>query len=192
MIIKYRKKPVIIEAVEYTPENKHLAVNFCHGQITNDKVSDDDNDVTEYIRIDTLEGSMLASVGDYIIKGVQGEFYPCKPDIFHATYDIMTAKPSDTDKALEKILYKLLALAPGEVTELDSDIDTAITAIKRLMTEDGQGEKRALLERLKAKQGTCYDCTHDDIPSGETVNFIDVSAIDAELRLLDGGTESKG
>ena len=39
------------------------------------------------LRIQTLEGSMIASVGDYIIKGVKGEFYPCKPDIFEMTYE---------------------------------------------------------------------------------------------------------
>ena len=43
--------------------------------------------IPEYIAIDTLEGTMKASVGDWIIKGVQGEFYPCKPDIFDATYE---------------------------------------------------------------------------------------------------------
>ena len=42
---------------------------------------------TEHLRIRTLEGTMRAEVGDYIIKGVQGEFYPCKPDIFAATYE---------------------------------------------------------------------------------------------------------
>ena len=41
-----------------------------------------------FIRIPTLEGTMVASVGDYVIKGVNGEFYPCKPDIFHKTYEV--------------------------------------------------------------------------------------------------------
>ena len=41
------------------------------------------------LKIKTLEGYMIANIGDYIIKGVHGEFYPCKPDIFHKTYDII-------------------------------------------------------------------------------------------------------
>lgn len=43
----------------------------------------------ECIRIDTLEGTMRATAGDYVIRGVKGEFYPCKPDIFEATYELV-------------------------------------------------------------------------------------------------------
>lgn len=49
------------------------------------------------ISIDTLEGSMEAEIGDYIIKGVHGEIYPCKPDIFHKTYELI-----DTEEILEE------------------------------------------------------------------------------------------
>ena len=77
--MKYVKKPVIIDAVKYDGTNVEEIVRF-----TNKTVKYDG----ETMEIETLEGTMKASVGDYIIKGVNGEFYPCKPDIFKKTYDI--------------------------------------------------------------------------------------------------------
>ena len=76
--MKYRKKPVVIEAIQWNGNNGEEIVNFV-GLVgyTNG----------ENIIIPTLEGDMLASKGDYIIKGIKGEFYPCKPDIFEATYE---------------------------------------------------------------------------------------------------------
>ena len=75
---KYRKKPVIIEAVQYNGENIAEISEF----VTNRGMSFDGE-----LKIETLEGTMIASIGDYIIKGVKGEFYPCKPDIFEQTYE---------------------------------------------------------------------------------------------------------
>ena len=80
---KYVKKPIVIEAIQYTGENTEDVVNFItdrHCTILNDK----------RILINTLEGNIEASPNDYIIKSVQGEFYPCKPDIFKSTYDLIT------------------------------------------------------------------------------------------------------
>ena len=77
----YRKKPVVIEAIQYQREDNILTVQEFVGESL--KYNPDDN---EYYII-TLEGNMKASVGDWIIKGVQGEFYPCKPDIFEKTYE---------------------------------------------------------------------------------------------------------
>jgi len=79
---KYRKMPVVIEAMLYNGENANKVAAWCGGEVTDDSVRDDDQDVTTYVRIKTLEGDMLAAPGDYVIKGVNGEFYPCKPDIF--------------------------------------------------------------------------------------------------------------
>ena len=83
--MKYRKKPVEIEAVQFidTPERICEIAKFVGGYL---RVNYEDKD-NPYIPIETLEGTMKASVGDYIIKGVNGEFYPCKPDIFVKTYD---------------------------------------------------------------------------------------------------------
>lgn len=79
MVSKYRKKPVVIEAVQFTRVNDPEVKDFL-------KV-DDWYYSHNMIHIPTLEGTMEASIGDWIIKGVQGEFYPCKPDIFEATYE---------------------------------------------------------------------------------------------------------
>lgn len=74
---KFKKKPVVIEAIQLTSDNKDEILSFCKdAKIDGEKVL-----------IDTLEGTMEASIGDFIIKGVKGEFYPCKPDIFNATYN---------------------------------------------------------------------------------------------------------
>ena len=79
--MKYRKKPVIIDAIEWKGRNRYEISEFCG--LDNYYFSDDQKELF----IPTLEGSMKANVGDYIIKGVNGEFYPCKPDIFHKTYE---------------------------------------------------------------------------------------------------------
>ena len=77
----YRKKPVVIEAVQWTGEN--LAEVLVFAQLGNASYSDQVG-----LIIHTLEGDHKALPGDFIIKGVQGEFYPCKPDIFLATYEV--------------------------------------------------------------------------------------------------------
>ncbi|MFR8744144.1 MAG: hypothetical protein ACLVEW_02830 [Peptoniphilus sp.] len=77
--MKYRKKPVEIEAIKYEKEHIARALDFCNKL----RYSPFDN---EYY-VDTLEGFMRVTEGDFIIKGVNGEFYPCKPDIFEKTYE---------------------------------------------------------------------------------------------------------
>ena len=97
--MRYRKKPVIVEALQWNGNNvidiynfledknvetqyevnsegKNFYIDFSRGQC-----------VTGDLMIKTLEGTMKADIGDYIIKGVNGEFYPCKPDIFEKTYE---------------------------------------------------------------------------------------------------------
>lgn len=89
--LKYRKKPVEIEAMHFaknSPPGRGTEIaHWCGGRFITDVKPSDHTDVRYAIQIPTLEGVMEASEGDYIIKGVQGEFYPCKPDIFDATYD---------------------------------------------------------------------------------------------------------
>ncbi len=78
MITKYRKKPVIIEAIQWNGKNLSEIDNFM-GRTVGNKGT--------ILVIHTLEGDMEASINDYIIRGVNGEFYPCKPDIFDKTYE---------------------------------------------------------------------------------------------------------
>lgn len=75
---KYRKKPVVIDAMEYTGENPSACQQFIGPNFDN---------TLNYPNIKTLEGTMAVSKGDFIIRGVAGEFYPCKPDIFWKTYE---------------------------------------------------------------------------------------------------------
>jgi hypothetical protein len=82
---KYRKKPVVIDAMQFDGRN-HDAVFEWMTQASPGAVIPAGGDDTRLI-IQTLEGDMTASTGDWIIRGVKGEFYPCKPDIFAATYE---------------------------------------------------------------------------------------------------------
>jgi len=85
--MKYRKRPVVIEAFQYDGENCRSAAEF-----VGETHEDDDLCCDSHVyRIETLEGIMSANPGDWIIKGVKGEFYPCKPDIFEATYEAVGA-----------------------------------------------------------------------------------------------------
>lgn len=93
---KYRKKPVEIEAVQWTGKNQREMFDF----LTNEEKTEeymtasgknfyiDHSKVRGGLIILTLEGEHIASIGDYIIKGVAGEFYPCKLDIFEKTYEL--------------------------------------------------------------------------------------------------------
>lgn len=88
MAKQYRKKPVIIEAVKWTGENVDEVLN--HGNSGPAPSWGDDfkiNTDAKTVEILTMEGTMSARIGDWIIRGIKGEFYPCKPDIFEATYE---------------------------------------------------------------------------------------------------------
>jgi hypothetical protein len=77
--MKYRKKPVVIEAFRLKDKSRP---KWFTGSVTVDNRT-----LEEAAIIETLEGTMIALEEDYIIKGVQGEIYPCKPDIFEQTYE---------------------------------------------------------------------------------------------------------
>jgi hypothetical protein len=81
---KFRKKPVVIEAIQWHKHGDHPKVGQLPPNHPIDKFC-----ITplHFGWIDTLEGGHVVSQGDWIIQGVKGEFYPCKPDIFEATYE---------------------------------------------------------------------------------------------------------
>jgi len=94
--MKYRKKPVVIDAVQWTGENPEEMIDF----LTSDKFVNetmsfldgkpfyiDHSRVNGGLVIKTMEGEHVATIGDYIIKGVKGEYYPCKEDVFIQTYE---------------------------------------------------------------------------------------------------------
>ena len=79
---RYRKKPVVIEAVQLNEDNFERVVLWIHHE--GDRKVESGNHI---MIIHTLEGEMRAEIGDWIIKGVNGEFYPCKNNIFRLTYE---------------------------------------------------------------------------------------------------------
>jgi len=80
--MKFRKKPVVIDAIQWTEENWEEISEF-----TSVPGGREINTIKGPLEIKTLEGTMRANKGDWIIKGIQGELYPCKPDIFEKTYE---------------------------------------------------------------------------------------------------------
>lgn len=80
----FRKKPVMVEAVQFRGPSNAIAVARWVGEHAHVGCRET---LGDQVVINTLEGVMRASPGDWIIKGVEGEFYPCKPDIFAATYE---------------------------------------------------------------------------------------------------------
>jgi len=103
--MKYKKKPVVIDAVQWTGENHREMFDFLTEnafdkesmQVSGEHFYIDHNKVEGGLIIKTLEGQHLASIGDFIIRGVKGEYYPCKPDIFHQTYEKVEDTPIWTD-----------------------------------------------------------------------------------------------
>lgn len=102
MTSMYRKKPIVIEAIQFVKTEESGALirdwilSYENATVTyhvgREEIWASNGELAqfadpEHLRIRTLEGTMRADVGDWIIKGVMGEFYPCKPDIFAATYD---------------------------------------------------------------------------------------------------------
>ena len=97
--IRWRKKPVVIEAWRFDPSQPYSDLPewlspawFAEEIITEPKVVGDSIQMVQrrgspVIQVPTLEGVMTARIGDWIIRGVKGEVYPCKPDIFEATYE---------------------------------------------------------------------------------------------------------
>ena len=83
--LHYRKKPIVIEAMQLNFKNRDKIIEFGEGNIT--LVWRDG--YLEGAYVNTLEGGIYATYGDYIIRGVDGEYYPCKPSVFEKTYELV-------------------------------------------------------------------------------------------------------
>ena len=112
--MKYKKKPVQVEAIQYKGNNIDECAAFLNTCVIN---------ADKTITVHTLEGDMKANVGDYLIKGVAGEFYPCKPDIFEKTYTT-----ADTDKP-----YINISVEAGK-DRVECDINAALIDIVAMLT----------------------------------------------------------
>lgn len=85
--MKFRKKPVVIEAIQWCPNQKGKNNISYPSSWGKEPKTWEVSCITLALLIPTLEGVMICDKGDWIIKGIKGEFYPCKPDIFEATYE---------------------------------------------------------------------------------------------------------
>lgn len=84
-MVRYRKKPIVIEAYCFNQKKENNRPDWFQDAVSENKI------VTyeDHAIIKTLEGNMKANLGDWVIKGLSGELYPCKPDIFEATYEVV-------------------------------------------------------------------------------------------------------
>ena len=150
MAMKYRKKPVVVEAIQWTGKNLQELKNFVGDSLEYDVMDAawevGKGPVIVNVRIQTLEGIHHASVGDFIIKGIRGEFYPCKPDIFAKTYESASLTPPNEPLALEQLremdgepvwvtplgFWALVIAKPGKRVQLISNDGETVWADKEI------------------------------------------------------------
>lgn len=126
MIVKLRKKPVVIEGIQLTEHNIKDVYEFIHGtvQLTCRMAEDRWEDyemsvIKDGLKLKTLESdgqTQVASIGDWVLKGVKGEFYPCKPDIKELTYEEVS-----TPENIKQPILPMLELSDGIALLPDSD-----------------------------------------------------------------------
>lgn len=142
IIHQYRKKPVIVEAVQLNNINAPCVVRWVGEDKAKMKLESDEAwklgkaPPIFSVTICTLEGDMKAMPGDYIIKGVHGEFYPCKPDIFEKTYEAVEP-PKEESKAMPEYISReaaIIGLAASNLTP--HQIDDAAEALQLVPAAD--------------------------------------------------------
>lgn len=157
----YRKKPVVIEAVLWTGENQREMFDFLtDGKKTDDYMTAsgdtfyiDHNKVKGGLIIKTLEGEHIASIGDYIIKGVAGEFYPCKPEIFEQTYEII-------EKATDEIMQNpdmKNSTTPIEIFETQEELNECLKWWQHKLYLDGWIIKAQVVDTITDADGSEVD-----------------------------------
>lgn len=109
---RYRKKPIEVEAIQFDGWNWATCMQFMSDEIL---LFPQEFCKKEHLVIHTVDGDMKANIGDYIIKGVNGEFYPCKPDIFEKTYELLEDKPKEQFYLPDKKFFE------DPLMDLDSD-----------------------------------------------------------------------
>jgi len=126
---KYRKKPVVIEAIQWLGDNEYEVSQFAGDHLRHGESPD-------YLLINTLEGTMKADLGDWIIRGIQGEIYPCKPDIFEATYEPVGTPPADKRDELLRRAKEIMSFGMYADT-----MQQWLTDYNRLMGEEAKTDE---------------------------------------------------
>ncbi|MFS1134873.1 hypothetical protein [Enterococcus hirae] len=149
--MKYRKKQAVVEAMQLTNENLLEVKEWCNGELVpNAETSGYD------LYISNLEGIMHADINDYIIQGVEGNFYPCKPDIFEKTYEVASQQSQLDDN--QQIVLEQLKINPGSEGSLTKAIHSLFNSLSISpirLEKDGAEEllkARNALARLTGKQ----------------------------------------
>ena len=161
--MKYRKKPVVIEAIQFidTPERLEELSKFIDNQPLR---VDYKNPNKPVLKLQTLEGEHIASVGDYIIKGVKGEFYPCKPDIFEMTYEPVNCYMEELQSVYNQItnILKennvLMNITPPRPYLIKKDDEERINAEAEDLLKEGKIEEY----NLKMKEKEAYKLYFDE------------------------------
>ncbi len=199
----YRKKPVTIQAMQWdgtalgaTPIIDWILANGGSASYYAPGEWDGGETQSEYIVIRTLEGMMLTSPGDYVIRGVQGEFYPCKPDIFAATYETMTSNPSALNG--ENPGYNLAHAQNAGVSAIDGGTISVFGRYANLEADDAENITCAVLtaalphieKQIRAQAAAdiweCWDACGDLIDGRDSAR----QAIDAiAARIAEGDGE---
>ena len=135
---KFRKKPVVIEAKQATgtPDSNREIIDWTRGSATPASM-DDHPERGKCLSISTLEGAHWVSPGDWIIKGVAGEFYPCKPDIFAATYEAAPTALPVIDPGPDSLEREIQAKASTGPRVTPSAIEAEIASEHYFTAEQG-------------------------------------------------------
>ena len=145
---QYRKKPVVIEAIQFNGKNAEEIEQWSNNNVKAGPASEDTL-TRSYLEIETLEGMMTAQQNDYIIKGVKGEFYPCKPDIFEQTYDAETTTFKErVVKEQEELSDKLVKLYTFGSTEKFKELDPVHQQLLIIQSEEMMTYNETLKLRL--------------------------------------------
>ena len=122
---KFVKKPVVIEAIQYDGANITEIETFVRGKLPTIMTSD----LGAQLVISTLEGDMKVTKGDYVIKGIKGEFYPCKPDIFKQSYNMIKENNSTLSEGEKRVRKSFNPSALKRVENFKSITASAIDEI---------------------------------------------------------------
>ena len=148
MTVFAKKKPVVVECMKWNGENSGEVKYFCGDKV---KIVPDVTQGCSVAVIETLEGAMKANPDDVIIKGVNGEFYPCKPDIFEKTYEIVEDKPTSVE--LVETKHDLLTTKYTKVLE-EKDFQYAAPCTFKVVQKDGN---ESLLD-IHFQEGPIKEC----------------------------------
>ena len=162
MTIKATKKPVTIEAVKWTGENSAELKDFCGEKV---KFFTDFTNLNNCAAIETLEGVMSAVPGDFVIKGVNGEFYPCKPDIFEKTYDVNDPRQcnainvvDDSKEFIHSFSWALEAMKAGNKIHRSGWNGKGMFAVLQKGYPEGIPCNKQTAEAWGLKEGDLFRC----------------------------------